>query len=200
MTRKWNMRQLISAALFVGLIVTAVPGIASGRHDDKMDQGKKGEKREKRDKHDKGDKGDRHDNRREGRGEDRRDDRRDDRRENADDNRGQNRLRWQQYNQYDYNRPDPRYQGYEADRYYRDGRYYQPRRLSNDDRIYRGSNGRYYCRRNDGTTGLIIGAIGGGVLGRAIAPRGSNTLGAILGGSLGAVIGQSIGRGGVRCR
>jgi hypothetical protein len=107
---------------------------------------------------------------------------------------------WQSYDRYDYNRVDPRYGGYQAERYYRDGRYYQQRRLSNNDRIYRGSNGRYYCRRSDGTTGLIIGAIGGTLLGRTIAPSGSKTLGSILGGASGAMIGRSIGRDGVRCR
>src|SRR3546814_19862367 len=43
-----------------------------------------------------------------------------------------------------------------ADRYYRDGRSYKARRLSHDDRIYRGRDGRYYCKRDDGNTGLII--------------------------------------------
>jgi hypothetical protein len=109
------------------------------------------------------------------------------------------RAAWQDYNRYDYNRYDPRYGDYQANRYYRDGSYYQDRRLSNQDRIYRGSNNQYYCRRNDGTTGLIIGAVGGGLLGRAIAPNGSKTLGTILGGAGGALIGQSIGRNGVQC-
>ncbi len=109
-------------------------------------------------------------------------------------------LGWQQYRRYDYNRVDPRYGTYLADRYYRDGRYYQQRRLTDSDRIYRGSDSRYYCRRSDGTTGLIIGAIGGGLLGQAIAPNGSKTLGTILGGGAGALIGRSIGRDGVRCR
>ncbi len=125
--------------------------------------------------------------------------------DNSRDNRGhkskhQRRAAWQDYQRYDYNRFDPRYGGYQADRYYRDGSYYQQRRLTNNDRIYRGSNSRYYCRRSDGTTGLIIGAIGGGLLGRTIAPNGSKTLGAILGGGGGALIGHSIGRSGVRCR
>lgn len=114
--------------------------------------------------------------------------------------RGQKkRAAWQDYHRYDYNRYDPRYGNYRADRYYRDGGYYQDRRLSSRDRIYRGSNNRYYCRRSDGTTGLIIGAAGGGLLGRAIAPNGSKTLGTILGGAGGALIGRSIGRSGVRC-
>ena len=47
--------------------------------------------------------------------------------------------------------------------------------------------------------GLIIGAVGGGILGRAIDSNGSKTLGTILGGASGALIGRSIGRRGVRC-
>lgn len=108
--------------------------------------------------------------------------------------------RHEDYSRYDYNRPDPRYQNYQADRYYvADGRY-QPRRLGPDDRIYRGQDNRYYCRRSDGTTGLIIGGISGGVLGNLIAPNGSKTLGSLLGGSLGAVIGSSVDRNNVTCR
>lgn len=111
----------------------------------------------------------------------------------------QKRAAWQDYNRYDFNRFDPVYGNYQPNRYYRDGSYYQDRRLTYQDRIYRDSNGRYYCRRDDGTTGLIIGAIGGSLLGRAIVPNGSRTLGAILGGTGGALIGRSIGRDGVRC-
>lgn len=109
------------------------------------------------------------------------------------------RASWQDYHRYDYNRFDPKYGNYRANRYYRDGSLYQDRRLGNRDRIYRGSNNQYYCRRSDGTTGLIIGAVGGGIFGRAIAPNGSKTLGTILGGASGALIGRSIGRRGVRC-
>lgn len=111
----------------------------------------------------------------------------------------QKRAVWQEYYRYNYNQFDPRYGNYQASRYYRDGSYYQDRRLTYQDRIFRGSDGRYYCRRNDGTTGLIIGALGGGLLGNAIAPNGSKTLGAILGGVGGALIGRSIGRDGVQC-
>jgi hypothetical protein len=107
---------------------------------------------------------------------------------------------WQSWSAYDYNRPDPRYQGYYADRYYRDGRYYQERRLSREDRIYRGRDGRYYCRRSDGTTGLIVGAGIGGTLGAVIAPGGSEVLGAVIGGAAGAALGQAIERGEARCR
>lgn len=107
---------------------------------------------------------------------------------------------WQRGQRYSYNRPDPRYNGYYADNYYRGGTNYRPYRLSANDRIYRGRDNRYYCRRNDGTTGLIIGGLGGGLLGNVIAPGGSRTLGAILGGGLGAVLGNSIDRNNVTCR
>jgi hypothetical protein len=106
---------------------------------------------------------------------------------------------WNQGQYYNYNRPDPRYNGYYADNYYRGGNY-QAQRLNVNDRIYRGNDNRYYCRRNDGTTGLIIGALGGGTLGNIIAPGGSKTLGSIIGGSLGAVLGNSIDRNNVTCR
>lgn len=106
------------------------------------------------------------------------------------------------WTRYDYNRPDPTYGGYYADRYYReDQRRYRERRLSQRDRIYRGEDGRYYCRRPDGTTGLIVGAIAGGVLGNIIAPGGSEELGTILGAIGGGAAGRAIERNqDVRCR
>lgn len=104
------------------------------------------------------------------------------------------------FGRYDYNRPDPAYGGYDAARYYRDDRRYRERRLSNNDRVYRGQDGRYYCRRPDGTTGLIVGGLAGGVLGNVISPGGSSTLGTILGAAGGAVAGRAIDRNGARCR
>lgn len=108
------------------------------------------------------------------------------------------------YGAYDYNRPDPRYNGYYADRYYRSGSSYRERQLSSGDRVYRGRNGRYYCRRDDGTTGLIVGGIAGGLLGNAIAPGGSETLGTLLGAAAGAAVGREVDRNdrtpGVTCR
>lgn len=106
---------------------------------------------------------------------------------------------WRQYRSYDYNRLEPGQRYYYADRYYRPGNY-QTRRLGYNDRIYRGRNGRYYCRRSDGTTGLIIGGIAGAVLGGAIAPGNSNTIGALIGGAGGALAGRAIERDNVRCR
>jgi hypothetical protein len=124
---------------------------------------------------------------------DRRDDRRDNRRDNRRDARQDDRRN---YNKYDYNRPDPRYGNYRADRYYVQGNQYRPRAMSANERIYRGQDNRYYCRRNDGTTGLVIGGLAGGLLGNTIAPGGSKLLGTVLGGGAGALLGQSIGRDG----
>jgi len=88
---------------------------------------------------------------------------------------------------------------YYADRYYQDNSRYSERRLSRNDRVYRGGDGRYYCKRKDGTTGLIVGGLAGGVLGNTIAPGGSKTLGTILGGAGGALLGKSLDDG-VKCR
>ncbi|HEY0711546.1 MAG TPA: hypothetical protein VGF45_02660, partial [Polyangia bacterium] len=122
-----------------------------------------------------------------------------DRREAREDRR-EWRSDWRRYRNYDYNRVDPRYGGYYADRYYRDGGYYQPRQLAYNDRIYRGQDGRYYCRRDDGTTGLILGALGGGALGNIIAPGGSKTLGTVIGAVGGGIAGRALDRNGVTCR
>lgn len=79
---------------------------------------------------------------------------------------------------------------------YREGRY-RERRLSRNDRIYRGRDGRAYCRRSDGTTGLVIGALGGGVLANLV---GGGTLGTLAGAGGGALLGRSVDRGNVKCR
>jgi hypothetical protein len=105
-----------------------------------------------------------------------------------------------QWRNYDYNRPDPSYGGYDAGRYYREDSRARERRLSRRDRVYRGQDGRYYCRRSDGTTGLVIGAVVGGVLGNQIAPGESEVLGTILGAAAGALVGRAIDRGEARCR
>ena len=80
------------------------------------------------------------------------------------------------------------------------GRYSEPRRLTRRDRVWRGNNGRYYCRRDNGTTGLVIGAAAGGLLGHEVAGRGDKTLGAILGAVGGGLLGRSVDRGDLKCR
>jgi len=85
--------------------------------------------------------------------------------------------------------------------YDRYGRYRSPRRIHRGDRIWRdGRDGRYYCRRDNGTTGLIIGAAGGAFLGRGIDTHGERATGTILGAALGALLGREIDRGELRCR
>lgn len=94
--------------------------------------------------------------------------------------------------------------GYRGDRYDRDRprdgeRRYNRRRLGDNDQIYRDRDGRYYCKRDDGTAGTIIGAIAGGALGNVIAPGGSKTLGTVIGAVGGGVAGRAIDRNDVEC-
>ncbi len=107
---------------------------------------------------------------------------------------------YDRYGRYDYNNPDPRYGGYYADRYYRNDSRYRERQLSYDDRVYRGRDGRYYCRRSDGTTGIVVGGIAGGILGNIIAPGDSKTLGTIVGVIGGAAVGAAAASADARCR
>lgn len=92
------------------------------------------------------------------------------------------------------------------DRYYRQGRsdrrydrYDEP--VYRDTRVWRGNDGRYRCRKQDGTTGLLIGGAAGALIGNEVAGRGGDrTLGALLGGVAGALLGREIDRGDSRCR
>ena len=66
-------------------------------------------------------------------------------------------------------------------------------------RVWRGNDNRYYCRKSDGTTGLLVGGAVGALLGREVAGRGGDrTLGAILGAAGGALLGRSVDSG-TRC-
>ena len=92
--------------------------------------------------------------------------------------------------------------GHDRD-YYRDGysyrdRYYGDRYRPRD--VWRGHDGRYYCKRDDGSTGLLIGAILGGVVGNQVAGYGDRGLGTVIGAVGGGLIGRSIDRDGSRCR
>lgn len=88
-------------------------------------------------------------------------------------------------------------QSYRGDRYYRGDNY----RRGYDNRYY--GRSRYYgsnrrCR-DSGTTGTILGAIAGGLLGKEIADggryrRGDGTAGAIIGAGVGALAGRAIDR------
>lgn len=120
-------------------------------------------------------------------------DRHEDRWDRREDRRDRREDRW--------DRRDGRNNYWDAARYYRrDDRRYRPRPLYRSDRIYRGSDNRYYCHRDDGTTGLVLGGIAGGALGHIIAPGGSKTLGAIVGAGAGALIGRAVDDGEIVCR
>lgn len=67
-------------------------------------------------------------------------------------------------------------------------------------KIWRDSHGRLRCKRSNGTTGLIVGAAGGALVGRAIDTHGERATGTILGAAAGALIGRNIDRSRVRCR
>ena len=88
----------------------------------------------------------------------------------------------------------------DRDRYDRHGRYVEPQPVTRNTRVWQGNDGRYYCRRNNGTTGLFIGGAVGALAGRAIDTRGDRTVGTLLGAAGGAVLGRELERSGSRCR
>lgn len=95
------------------------------------------------------------------------------------------------WNQYRYRDRDQR--GYRGDRYYGRDRDYR------GARTWRGRDGRYYCRRSNGTTGLIIGGAAGALLGRELDGGYNRATGTILGAAGGALLGRSVDRN-RRCR
>lgn len=83
---------------------------------------------------------------------------------------------------------------YAYDRAYDDG-YNRGGYYDRDYRTYRGDRG-YYRNRgcNSGTTGTIIGAIAGGLLGRSIDGGRDRAAGTIIGGAAGALAGRAVGK------
>ena len=66
---------------------------------------------------------------------------------------------------------------------------------------WRGADGRIYCRKPNGTTGLVVGGAAGALAGREIAGRGNRTTGTILGAAVGALVGKHVQRNVIsRCR
>jgi uncharacterized protein YcfJ len=61
-------------------------------------------------------------------------------------------------------------------------------------REWRGQDGRTYCRKSDGTVGLVVGAAAGGLVGRAVDTRGERATGTILGAAAGALLGREVSR------
>lgn len=91
---------------------------------------------------------------------------------------------------------------YDPARDYRAGTQYRERVVNPDERVYAGYDGRYYCRRTDGTTGLIVGGAAGGLLGNVIDGGRSRVLGTLLGGAAGALAGRAVeqNQSQIRCR
>ena len=67
-------------------------------------------------------------------------------------------------------------------------------------KVWRDSRGRLRCHRSNGTTGLIVGAAGGALVGRAIDTHGGRATGTILGAVGGALVGRAIDRNHMVCR
>ena len=57
-----------------------------------------------------------------------------------------------------------------------------------------GKDGRRYCRRSNGTTGLIVGGVAGALVGRTIDTGGDRTIGTLGGAALGALAGREVDR------
>ena len=74
-----------------------------------------------------------------------------------------------------------------------DGGYYS-------GKVWRDSDGRLRCKRPNGTTGLIVGAAGGALIGRAIDTKGERATSLILGAAAGALVGRQLDRSRYRCR
>ena len=75
--------------------------------------------------------------------------------------------------------------------------------LANDGyrgKVWKDSQGRYRCKRPDGTTGLIVGGAAGALVGRAIDTKGERATGTILGAAAGALLGRNVERSQTRCR
>jgi len=79
-------------------------------------------------------------------------------------------------------------------RYYRNGEYAGP--------TWRGRDGRIYCRRSNGTTGLIVGGAAGALIGRELDGGRNRTTGTIVGAAAGALLGREVqrSRSSRRCR
>jgi uncharacterized protein YcfJ len=67
-------------------------------------------------------------------------------------------------------------------------------------KVWKDSQGRYRCKRPDGTTGLIVGGAAGALVGRAVDTKGERATGTILGAAAGALLGRSVERSRTRCR
>ena len=79
--------------------------------------------------------------------------------------------------------------GYDHDGYNRDGYNHQGYNRQGYDRNRTYYGRRQDCRRSNGTTGTIAGAVGGGLIGNAL---GGGTLGTLAGAGGGALLGRHL--------
>ncbi len=75
-------------------------------------------------------------------------------------------------------------------------RYYQ---TDNGIRYWQ-EDGRNYCRKPDGTVGLLIGGAAGALVGRAVDTHGDRATGTIIGAAAGALLGREVAQNRARCR
>ncbi|MEO6153342.1 MAG: glycine zipper 2TM domain-containing protein [Croceibacterium sp.] len=65
--------------------------------------------------------------------------------------------------------------------------------------VFQGRDGRYYCRKQNGTVGLVVGGVGGALIGRAIDTSGDRLPGTLIGAAAGALAGREIEKQ-IRCQ
>ena len=104
-----------------------------------------------------------------------------------------------------YEAPQPRYEPpppppprYYEERYVE--RREEPAVIARNEDVWRGSDGEYHCRKPNGTTGLVVGAAAGALVGRAVDGGRDRTTGTVLGAAGGALLGREIERGNARCQ
>lgn len=76
---------------------------------------------------------------------------------------------------------------------------YRGDRVNRNTRVWR-DNGRYYCKKENGTTGLLVGGAVGALAGHEIAGRNDRTLGALIGAAGGALLGRAVDLSDSKCR
>ena len=97
--------------------------------------------------------------------------------------------------------PPPRYEEtYVREERYEEPVYEEPVVIARREDVWRGSDGQYRCRRSNGTTGLVIGAAAGALVGRGLDGGRDRTTGTVVGAAGGALLGREIDRGSLRCR
>lgn len=94
--------------------------------------------------------------------------------------------------------PPPRYEERYEERYVE--RREEPAVIARQEDVWRGPDGAYHCRKPNGTTGLVIGAAAGALIGREVDGGRDRTTGTVLGAAGGALLGREIERGGARCQ